>query len=241
MRAGDFDDSERCLDVGPEVEQEAEVAAELFFAGAFGCGADDEAAGGVALFAEENFLQAAAFAVGLDLARDAGVVDGGHEDQEAAGERDVRGDARALLGDGLLGDLDENLLAGLEQVADGGQVGGLHGAERPLRPSRRPPERSRSPAPPVLRERSRSRLRGHLGGHRDGHVAASRPRSRSRSASDARGSDVRRAVRGYLAAGSRESCIAVDVFFGLLVLVVDRLGIFFFADPSSRSSSSKSS
>ena len=37
------------------------------------------------------------------------------------------GDARALLGDGLLGDLHQNLLPGLEQVADGGQVGGLHG------------------------------------------------------------------------------------------------------------------
>ncbi len=37
------------------------------------------------------------------------------------------GDARALLGDGLLGDLHQNLLPGLQQVADGGQVGGLHG------------------------------------------------------------------------------------------------------------------
>src|SRR6266567_9022357 len=35
------------LDVGPEVEEEAEIGAELFFAGAFGCGADDEAAGGL--------------------------------------------------------------------------------------------------------------------------------------------------------------------------------------------------
>ncbi len=128
MSAGDFEDSRALLDVGPEVEQEAEVAAELFFAGALGCGADDESAGGFALFAEQNFFQAAAFAVGLDLARDAGVVDRRHEDQEAAGQSDVRGDARALLGDGLLGDLNENLLAGLEQVADGGEVGGLHGA-----------------------------------------------------------------------------------------------------------------
>ena len=50
-----------------------------------------------------------------------------HEDQEAAGQSDVRGDARALLRDGLLGDLNENLLAGLEQIADGRKVGGLHG------------------------------------------------------------------------------------------------------------------
>ncbi len=53
------------------------------------------------------------------------MVDGRHEDEEAAGERDVAGDARALLGDGLLGDLHEDFLARLEQVADGGQVHGL--------------------------------------------------------------------------------------------------------------------
>src|ERR1019366_891778 len=115
------------LDVGPEVEEEAEVAAQLLFAGALGGGAHDEAAGSLAFFAEQDFLQAAAFGVGLDFARDAGVVDRGHEDQEAAGECDVRGNARALLGDGLLGDLDQNLLPGLEQIADDGQIGGLHG------------------------------------------------------------------------------------------------------------------
>ena len=75
----------------------------------------------------KNLLEAAAFGVGLDLAGDAGVVDGGHEDQEAAGQGDVRGDACALLGDGLLGDLAEDLLTGLEQVRDGGEVGALHG------------------------------------------------------------------------------------------------------------------
>jgi len=77
------------LDVGPEVEQEAQIAAKLFFAGALGRCADNESAGGLALLAEQNLLQAAAFAVGLDLARDAGVVHRGHEDQEAAGKRDV--------------------------------------------------------------------------------------------------------------------------------------------------------
>ncbi len=56
------------------------------------------------------------------------MVDRRHEDQEAARERDVRCDAGALLGDGLLGDLDEDLLAGLEQFADGWEVGRLHGA-----------------------------------------------------------------------------------------------------------------
>src|ERR1035437_6508683 len=105
------------LDVRPEIQQETEIAAELLFAGAFGSRAHDESAAGLALFAEENFLQAAAFAVRLDLARDSGVVDGRHEDQEAAGKRNVRGDPCTLLGDGLLRDLNENLLAGLEQIA----------------------------------------------------------------------------------------------------------------------------
>ncbi len=116
------------LDVGPEVEEEAEIAAKLLFAGSRGSGADDEAAGRLALFAEKNLFQAPAFAVGLDLARDARVVHRRHEDKEAAGQRDVRGDARALLGDRLLGDLNENLLSGLQQLADGREIGGLHRA-----------------------------------------------------------------------------------------------------------------
>ena len=76
---------------------------------------------------EQDLLKTPTLAVGLDLAGDAGVIDGGHEDEEATGEGDVRGDARTLLGDRLLGDLDEELLPGLEQIADGGEVGGLGG------------------------------------------------------------------------------------------------------------------
>ena len=99
----------------PEIEQEAQVAAKLFFAGSRSSSADDEAAGCLALFAEENLFQAATFPVGLDLARDAGVVDRRHEDQEASGKGDVRCNARALFGDWLLCDLDEDFLPRLEQ------------------------------------------------------------------------------------------------------------------------------
>ncbi len=53
------------------------------------------------------------------------MIHGRHEDQEAAGQRDVAGDARALLGDGLLRDLYQDLLPLLQQVADDGQVGNL--------------------------------------------------------------------------------------------------------------------
>jgi len=83
-----------------------------------------------AALVNQNALQALALFIGLDLAADADVGDGGHEDQEASGQGDVRGDARALLGDRLLGDLNQYLLAGFQEVADDGQVGGLRGAAR---------------------------------------------------------------------------------------------------------------
>ena len=45
---------------------------------------------------------------------------GRHEDHVAARQRDVGGDARTLLPERLLGDLDDDFLACLEQVGDGG-------------------------------------------------------------------------------------------------------------------------
>src|SRR2546422_1927677 len=46
------------------------------------------------------------------------MVDRGHVHQEAARQRDVAGNARALLANGLFGDLHQDLLAFLEQVGD---------------------------------------------------------------------------------------------------------------------------
>ncbi len=103
------------LDLVPQVEQEAQVGAQLFFRRALGRGANDESAGGFAALVHQNALEPLALFVGGDFAADADVRDGGHEDQEAARQGDVRGDARALLGDGLLGDLNQNLLAGLSR------------------------------------------------------------------------------------------------------------------------------
>ena len=60
------------------------------------------------------------FVVRLDLSRDTNVLDGRHVDQETSGQRDVRRDARAFLGDRLFGDLDQYLLAFTEQVRDCG-------------------------------------------------------------------------------------------------------------------------
>src|SRR5438876_9024798 len=41
-----------------------------------------------------------------------------HEDEEASGQGDVAGDARAFLRHGFLGDLDEDLLAFFQQFID---------------------------------------------------------------------------------------------------------------------------
>ncbi len=54
----------------------------------------------------------------LDLARHADVIDGRHEDQEAAGHRDVRGQPGALGPEGLLDDLDEDFLALAQEILD---------------------------------------------------------------------------------------------------------------------------
>ena len=71
-----------------------------------GCSSDDQLAQALALLA-------------LDAARDAGrVVGAGQQHQVAAGQRVERGQRRRLVGELLLGDLDQDLLAGLEQVAD---------------------------------------------------------------------------------------------------------------------------
>ncbi len=53
-----------------------------------------------------------------DFARHAGVMHGRHVDQEAAGKRDVTRDARALFAERLLGDLDDDILTGLEHFGN---------------------------------------------------------------------------------------------------------------------------
>src|SRR5271166_5239594 len=56
--------------------------------------------------------------------------DSRHEDQKAARKGDVRSDARALLGDRLFGDLNQNLLTRFQQITDDWQIGGLRRAAR---------------------------------------------------------------------------------------------------------------
>src|ERR1700761_7306309 len=49
----------------------------------------------------------------------------GHEDQEAPRKRDMTGDPRAFLGDRFLGNLHQDFLPLLQQLADNRQVAGL--------------------------------------------------------------------------------------------------------------------
>ena len=102
----------------PGAAEEFDVGANLLFGRAFGGGAHDEAAGEGALGFGDQVAQARALLGRGDAARDADVVDRGHVDQEAAGQGDVAGDARALFAQRLLGDLDDDFLAGLQHFGD---------------------------------------------------------------------------------------------------------------------------
>src|ERR1700753_1090398 len=73
----------------------------------------------------ENPLQPLTLFVRGDLAAYADVGHRRHKHQKASRQRDVAGDARALLGDWFLGDLNQNFLAGLQQVRNDRQIRSL--------------------------------------------------------------------------------------------------------------------
>src|SRR6266851_1467205 len=102
------------LDFVPRFAEEFDIGANFLVGGAAGGGANDEAARiGVAGFADKAAKPRTIFR-GDNFARYPGVMDRGHVDQEAARQGDVAGDARALLAERLLGDLDDDILTGLE-------------------------------------------------------------------------------------------------------------------------------
>ena len=103
----------------PEPLQVREIARQL---GGFlvepGGGAHDQAEALGRIEVRHQLAQAQAL-VALDAARDAGRVVRAREQHEIAPRQRVeRGQGRRLVGELLLGDLDEDLLAGLEQIAD---------------------------------------------------------------------------------------------------------------------------
>jgi hypothetical protein len=102
----------------PEAEQVVEVIGEL--AGLLvepRGGAHDQAEALRRVEIRHQLAQPLAF-LALDAPRDAGLVRAGQEHQVAAGKRVERGERRRLVGELLLGDLHQDLAAGLEQVAD---------------------------------------------------------------------------------------------------------------------------
>src|SRR5207249_1951223 len=82
--------------------------------------ADDHAAGEPVLLPElpDDAAEAVALVARLDLAGHADVVDRRHEDQKAAGQRGVRRQPRAFGAERLLCDLDDDVLAFLDQFFD---------------------------------------------------------------------------------------------------------------------------
>jgi len=79
-------------------------------------GADDEAAGESSLGVGHEVTQAGTLVGGGDAPGNADMVDGGHVHQEAARQGHVAGDARSFFAQRLLGDLNDDLLAGLEHL-----------------------------------------------------------------------------------------------------------------------------
>ncbi len=106
------------LNVVPQTLQEANVGPQFVFTGVLRRGADDEAALAIIALAHHDALQPLPLLIRCDLARNSSVVHRRHIHQEPARQRDVAGDARAFLADGLLGNLDQDFLAFLEQIAD---------------------------------------------------------------------------------------------------------------------------
>jgi hypothetical protein len=126
----------------PGPGQIAGVPLEVLAAAPLTRGAGDEAAA-PALLAQllQERLEPPALLLVHDLARDADVLHGRHEDDVATRQRRVGGDARALLSERLLEDLDEDVLALAQEVfygcgpmaaADGLLLGGEQVLVQPL-------------------------------------------------------------------------------------------------------------
>src|SRR2546430_17230048 len=106
------------LDVVPGGAEELDVRANFVIGGIAGCSSNDEAAGeSAARFADKTAETRTIFRAG-DFARDADVVNRRHVDKEAARQSDVAGNARALLAERFLGDLNDYFLTGLQHFGN---------------------------------------------------------------------------------------------------------------------------
>ena len=71
------------------------------------------------LFVDQHALQPLALFIRADLARYANMIDRGHVDEKASGQRDVAGNPRAFFSHRFFRYLDKYFLAFLQQIADG--------------------------------------------------------------------------------------------------------------------------
>src|SRR6478736_5317032 len=111
------------LDRLPLRLQAGDVGAQLLLRGPLGGRAHDDA-GGVGDDLAQDLLQAGPLGL-RQLAADAGHAAARHVHQVPAGQGDLRRQARALVADRVLGDLDEHGVAGLERLLDAAGLAAL--------------------------------------------------------------------------------------------------------------------
>jgi hypothetical protein len=111
------------LDVGPQADQVVHARADLRAGGMPRDRANDEARP-LGPHLVDHPPQASTLPLAGDPPRDADVADGRHEHHVATGQRHVAGDPRALAGDRVLDGLDEDLLAGVHELLDVGDLAG---------------------------------------------------------------------------------------------------------------------
>ena len=141
------------LDALPEAVQVREIAVELAVVLVeTGGGAHDDAAARRRLQTLDDLADADPL-LAFDLARDAGVLRPRQEHQVTSRQRIERGERRRLVGELLLDDLDQDLVAGLEDVLD---AAAAFSPFSPLSPAPLPPLRS---SPGRLRKQISSRGR----------------------------------------------------------------------------------
>ncbi len=105
-------------DLGPQLDQVANVGLELLFGKPLGDGAHDEPTL-LRPHRVDDLAQTVALASGTDSLAHPSVFDGRQVDDVAARERDVAGDTRTLGANGLLRDLDDDLVALFHDLGDG--------------------------------------------------------------------------------------------------------------------------
>src|SRR4051812_23844737 len=107
------------LDALPLPDQSRELASERLLCDVLPDRADNYPARIRGQHALNLLAQTLALGALADFATHADAAREGHVDQEPPSERDLRGNARPLCRDGLLGDLDEDLLTALQEVLNG--------------------------------------------------------------------------------------------------------------------------